>query len=139
MNQDFVFQKYRVSTAVYPVGMARGAEGTLAPRPDRPSLLSAGRWGREPRLSLSCPPPGLRLPNSLLAPPVASRTAPPEASPMTAILVDCPALTGLAPLASHSFPPWAATWSVLQQQHDHVIPWLQTVRGSHCPRHRVRP
>lgn len=81
MNQDFVFQKYRVSTAVYPVGMARRAEGTQGPRPDRPSLLTAGRWGKEPRLSLSHPPPGLRLPNSLLVPAVASCTATPEARP----------------------------------------------------------
>lgn len=52
MNQDFVFKKYHVSAAVYPVGMARGAEGTLAPRPDLPSLLTVGwRW-RGPQLSL---------------------------------------------------------------------------------------
>lgn len=44
MNQDFVFKKYRVSTTVYPVGRARCAEGTLAPRLDRPSLLTVGWW-----------------------------------------------------------------------------------------------
>lgn len=69
MHRDFVFKKYHVSAAVYPVGMARCAEGTLAPRPDLPSLLTVGwRW-TEPQLSLLHLSPGLGLLNSLLAPP----------------------------------------------------------------------
>lgn len=42
MNQDLVFKAYHVSSTVSPVGMARCSEGTLAPCPDLPSLLTVG-------------------------------------------------------------------------------------------------
>lgn len=110
MNQDFVFKKYHVSAAVYPVGMARCAEGTLAPRPDLPSLLTVGwRW-TEPQLSLLHLSPGLGLLNSLLAPPGASSTPQPRPGPMAATLADyCPAL-GWPPASSLPLVPrWKPT------------------------------
>lgn len=81
MNQDFVLKKYHVSTAVYPVGMARCAEGILAPYPDLPSLLTVGWWWMEPQLSLFHLSPGLWLLNSLLAPPSGLLHPTPNARP----------------------------------------------------------
>lgn len=79
MNQDFVSKGYRVSNSVYPVGMAPCTEGTLAPGPDLPSVLTVGLGGSTvPSLShLSL---GLCLLSSLLAPPVAEPSPPPGSS-----------------------------------------------------------
>ena len=103
MNQDFVFKKYHVSTSVYPVGRARCAEGGLAPCLDLPSSLTVGWWQIKPQLSQFHLSPGLQLLNSLSLRPVASSTATPKASPVTAIWLTAQSSNGLLPPASYLF------------------------------------